>query len=403
MNTQYDHIDDTSQQLPPAIIKPRRLGLTIAIGVALLAAACTSTLGLARVVQQVTATASPSASAQSDTSAALQAALQRANEEQQQAFNQNDPQLMADTATAAHYAELVQTNTDLRNSGVTAIELVSISFNQVTAGNATAQATTRETWRATYADGSTVDATTQNDYTLVLDAGAWKVQSDVQPAGQVDPSTTPGQPATAEAIGSTSQNWSGYVASGGTFTAVTGTWIVPAVSSASAGADATWVGIGGASSTDLLQAGTQAVVSGGTVQYEAWIEMLPQPSQTVPLTIAAGDTVTVTLTQQSGATWAISIDDQSSAQTYRTTVSYASTLSSAEWIEEAPSAGRGIVPLSQFGTLRFVAGSTLLDGKTVSLLDAAATAITMVDRFGQVLATPSPLAADGSSFTIART
>src|SRR5438094_4189204 len=108
MNTQYDHIDDTSQQLPPAIIKPRRLGLTIAIGVALLAAACTSTLGLARVVQQVTATASPSASAQGDTSAALQAALQRANEEQQQAFNQNDPQLMADTATAAHYAELVQ-------------------------------------------------------------------------------------------------------------------------------------------------------------------------------------------------------------------------------------------------------------------------------------------------------
>ena len=376
----------------------------------LAAAACTNTLDLSRIVSRApaaaTATATPAASAAvPDATTAIQAVIQQANAEQQQAFDHNDPQLMADTATAARYAELVQTNAALRNSGVTAIELVSMSFDQLSVSGSTAQATTTETWRATYADGSTVEGTSENDYIVVFDNGTWKVQSDVQPASPVDPSTTtttPGQPTSAEGIETTSQNWSGYVASGGTFTSVTGTWIVPAVSASRAGADATWVGIGGATTTDLLQAGTQAVVSGGDVQYQAWIEMLPQSSQTVPLAISAGDTVTVTLTQQSTGVWSISIEDLATAQSYSTTIAYASTLSSAEWIEEAPSAGRGIVPLSEFGTVRFVAGSIVLDGKTLTLSEAAATAITMVDRFGQTLAAPSALAADGSGFSVVR-
>src|ERR1041385_7576167 len=47
-------------------------------------------------------------------------------------------------------------------------------------------------------------------------------------------------------------NWAGYVASGGTYTGVSGSWVVPSVSDPTGeSADATWVGIGGVGSDDL--------------------------------------------------------------------------------------------------------------------------------------------------------
>jgi hypothetical protein len=74
-----------------------------------------------------------------------------------------------------------------------------------------------------------------------------------------------------------SRNWSGYVATGGSFTSVAGTWTVPALSTRQAFAsDATWVGIGGVSSSDLIQAGTEETTSrSGQVGYNAWVETLP--------------------------------------------------------------------------------------------------------------------------------
>ena len=74
-----------------------------------------------------------------------------------------------------------------------------------------------------YADGSVSDSTDRNEYTLVLQAGAWKISADVQPNTQVitpgvgtPPSVT--QPGTPASVTSSSSNWSGYAASGGTFT-----------------------------------------------------------------------------------------------------------------------------------------------------------------------------------------
>src|SRR5207245_6035126 len=113
--------------------------------------------------------------------------------------------------------------------------------------------------RAAFAAGTTTDDTTLNNYTLVLTGGAWKISGDTQPSAYIPPGATPGGPPAT--VGSTSRNWSGYVASGGTFTAVSATWTVPTVSASTSGtsarADATWVGIGGATSTDLVPAGTE--------------------------------------------------------------------------------------------------------------------------------------------------
>ena len=347
----------------------------------------------------------------SDTAAiaAVKDVVQRANEAQAQAYARNDATLMRATATASYYQELVQTNQSLQSSGAQSIALVNLEWVDVTISGTTANAVTNETWRTTYTDGSVADSTDRNEYTLVLQSGAWKISADVQPTTQI---ITPGsgtapsvtQPGTAASVTSSSSNWSGYAANGGTFTSVTATWTVPTVTATSTGADATWVGIGGLSSTDLIQAGTQAMVDGsGTVEYSSWIEMLPQSSRNVPLSVSAGDSVTVTIAHQSGSDWLITMKNNTTGGTYNVTVQYRSSNSSAEWVQEAPSVGRGLISLDQFGTVQFSGASAVRDGKTMSLAALGAKAITMINGQGQAIAQPSTIATDGSSFTIART
>jgi len=173
-----------------------------------------------------------------------------------------------------------------------------------------------------------------------------------------------------------------------------------------AGADAAWVGIGGVTSNDLIQAGTQQTVSGsGSTQYQAWVETLPQASHPVPLAVHSGDSVSVSITQQPQAQgqWLVAFTNNTTGQTYQVTEHYTSSMSSAEWIEEAPSAARGRqLPLDNFGTIDFSAGSATKNGQTVTITSSGAKAVTMVGRGGQQLATPSALGADGASFTVSR-
>jgi hypothetical protein len=152
-----------------------------------------------------------------------------------------------------------------------------------------------------------------------------------------------------------SSNWAGYVASGGTFTAVGGNWIVPqaVISNANLSADATWVGIGGVSGKDLIQAGTQDIIQNGTPTYTAWYELLPASLVQIPLAVHPNDGITVSIAQQSNNEWQISFSDTTTGQSYQTSVSYVSSLSSAEWIEEMPSDQRGLVSLDNFGTVSF--------------------------------------------------
>jgi hypothetical protein len=351
---------------------------------------------------QTSATASNPASV-----AAVKGVVERANESQAQAYARNDPAPMRATATDSYYEELTQINRSLQQSGARSIELVNLDWIDVTVDGTTAQAATSETWRTTYSDGSTEESTARNDYTVIRQLGAWKISAVAQ-SSVIGPSTprapSAAQPGTPATVSSSSSNWSGYAASGGTFTSVTGTWTVPTVAGTTAGADATWVGIGGLTTSDLIQAGTQAQVDGsGNVQYSSWIEMLPAASQRVPLSVTAGDSVTVTITQQSGNDWLIAMKNNSSGGSYNITVQYSSSNSSAEWVQEAPSIGRGLVPLDDFGTVQFTGGSAVRDGSAMSLSALGARAITMVNRQGEAVAQPSTIADDGSSFTVTRT
>jgi hypothetical protein len=405
---------------PPPVRKSSGIpaGRLVALGLLAFALAAfsgrvdlSSLVSTARTYVDRAAPAIQTSTSSSDTAAvaAVKDVVQRANQAQAQAFTRNDPTLMQATATASYYQELVQTNQDLQSSGAQSIALTNLEWVDVSVSGTTANAVTNETWRTTYSDGSVSDSTDRNEYTLVLQAGVWKISTDVQPNTQV---ITPGsgtppnavQPGTPASVTSSSSNWSGYAASGGTFTSVTATWTVPTISPSTSGADATWVGIGGLTSNDLIQAGTQAMVDGsGTVEYSSWIEMLPQSSRNVPLSVSAGDSVTVTLTQQSGNDWLITMKNNTTNGSYNVTVQYSSSNSSAEWVQEAPSVGRGLVSLDQFGTIQFNGASAVRDGKTMSASALGAKAITMINGQGQAIAQPSTIGNDGSSFTIART
>jgi hypothetical protein len=136
------------------------------------------------------------------------------------------------------------------------------------------------------------------------------------------------------------------------------------------------------------------------------VEVLPSPSQTVPLTVQAGDVIAVSIAQQATGSWQISINNQTTSQSYQATVQYSSSLSSAEWIEEAPSTATSarahIVTLDNFGQVRFQAGSAQFGGQQVTIAASDAQPITMSDQSGTV-ASPSALGSDGASFTVTRT
>jgi hypothetical protein len=201
-----------------------------------------------------------------------------------------------------------------------------------------------------------------------------------------------------------SNNWAGYVATGGTFTSVSGSWNVPHVSATGTSADATWVGIGGTTGNNLIQTGTQAVANNnGQVSYQAWYEMLPANSQKIPLTINPGDSITASIVQQSANKWTISLSDGTTGQNYQTTVTYAASLSSAEWIEEMPVRGRTFIPLDNFGSVQFSTLSAVKDGTALTPAQANAQSIFMVNSLDQALAQPSALGSDGASFTVTRT
>lgn len=186
---------------------------------------------------------------------------------------------------------------------------------------------------------------------------------------------------------SISGNWAGYVAApGGGVTSVTGSWTVPVAGTLPPGVSSTWVGIGGFNTSDLIQAGTQQVsapldsfVAGGA--YGAWYELLPAApvfftgcSPDPACTVAPGDAMSVTISG-GGSQWAVSVAD-SGRWTYSTSLSYASSQSSAEWIHESPSlAGAVIVPVGNSGVVKFAGtNSATIAGTSLNIGGSNATA-----------------------------
>ncbi|HUB71784.1 MAG TPA: G1 family glutamic endopeptidase [Acidimicrobiales bacterium] len=227
--------------------------------------------------------------------------------------------------------------------------------------------------------------------------------------------TSPG-PAAQQVI---SENWSGYAVTGGPFASVSGTFTVPYVAT-SAGCDARvaeWVGVDGfdptpqQSSGNLIQAGidegetdpTTGQCTPGQFHLWPWWEVLPAPEQ-VPSNwngpaVSAGDTVTVTVQQVTGATWEISLNDLTSGGSFTQETSYSGPGSTAEWVVEAPAneqlcsqgqAGGDTCPLAPYtdasgGQPGVTFSSTAETGSVGTWYE-----LTM-EQGGQVVSAPSPL------------
>src|SRR6188472_3762174 len=76
---------------------------------------------------------------------------------------------------------------------------------------------------------------------------------------------------------STSTNWSGYAATGRTFTSVSASWTQPTAICTGASYSSFWVGLDGDGSSTVEQTGSSAdCSSAGVPSYYAWYEMYPK-------------------------------------------------------------------------------------------------------------------------------
>ena len=216
----------------------------------------------------------------------------------------------------------------------------------------------------------------------------------------------------------TSNNWSGYVASGsqsGAFSSVSGSWVEPSADcSSGSGAAAFWVGLGGSSdgSGALEQVGTQVDCSGGgNGQHFAWYELVPAGPVRLDVPISSGDHVSAKVSV-SGTTVTVSLTNQSTGASATKSLQMDNPdVSSADWIAEAPSVCQGAdasdtsactpVSLPNFGTVTFSGASATADGSTDTISSSDWSAEAMQLGGSGAGATPSSLSSDGSSFSVA--
>ena len=204
----------------------------------------------------------------------------------------------------------------------------------------------------------------------------------------------------AAATGWSSSNWSGYaVTSTGTpFTSITGTWKVPAVSpTKTATYSSNWIGIDGFNNSSLIQTGTESDYYSRSAHYAVWWEILPAAETPITtMTVHPGDVMTASITRGVNSVWTITIADASTGQSSTTIHTYTGPLTSAEWIEEAPTIGGRVATLAHYGSATFDPGTA--NGLTPGF--TAADSGAMVQKGVQV-STPSVPDVEADGFNVA--
>jgi hypothetical protein len=138
-----------------------------------------------------------------------------------------------------------------------------------------------------------------------------------------------------------STNWSGYASTSKTpFNSVQATFVEPAVTCPGVANQWTsnWVGLDGYGDQTVEQDGTYGYCGGKgntTPEYEAWIELYPEPSVNA-FKIAPGDIIHESVVYANGK-FTLTVSDLTSGKTHTTVgTSKNAERSSAEWIIERP-------------------------------------------------------------------
>ena len=156
----------------------------------------------------------------------------------------------------------------------------------------------------------------------------------------------------ASTNGWASSNWSGYAISGSGFTSVTASWTVQAVSrTRRATYSSEWVGIDGFTNASLIQTGTESDYFSGAAHYRAWWEILPAAETVIAsVPVRPGDQMRASIASKGNGSWTISITDATTGAAFSITRSYSGPMTSAEWIEEAPSVGGRTATLAHYAS-----------------------------------------------------
>ena len=188
-------------------------------------------------------------------------------------------------------------------------------------------------------------------------------------------------------------NWGGYV-SFGSFTTATASWTEPSVSCNSTNdLFAPWVGIDGDGSSTVEQTGVATDCSSGSPVYQAWYEMYPAAPVYYNNTVAAGDSITATVTRTGTNTYQLVLKDNTRGWTQTVTKSLSSRHYSAEAIIESPTDSYpNISGGVKFTGVKF--NGTNLAGTSPQRLNA--------DDLGSYTWRPSSIASDGTDFTMNR-
>jgi hypothetical protein len=225
---------------------------------------------------------------------------------------------------------------------------------------------------------------------------------------------------------SNSSNWAGYSVhrSGVNFRQVVAAWRqpTPKCTVGNASYSAAWVGLGGYSQTSnaLEQIGTEADCSqSGKAVSSAWYELVPAASREIRLRVRPGDLLSASVTVV-GHRVVVALTNSTTHRSFTKTLDPPSVdVSSADWIVEAPSdcitdTACQTLPLANFGSTTFgFAGAVATTGHSGTITDSTwdSTKIRLIpggQRFDAYpgsagfasAATPSALAARGTSFTV---
>lgn len=201
---------------------------------------------------------------------------------------------------------------------------------------------------------------------------------------------------------STSLNWSGYASINSTFTDVKGSWVQPAATcNGKSTYSSFWLGLDGYSSSTVEQIGTEADCSKGKPVYYAWWELFPGASRLINFfTVTPGVTYTAEV-QTDGNNVTLTLSGGGNQPESLTLGLDGASLSSAEWIAEAPSMCSKTcheLPLTNFDKVNFSAAAA--NGSPINNSAWSFDPLTMITDNGTVKAAPSSLDSTGSNFSV---
>ncbi len=160
----------------------------------------------------------------------------------------------------------------------------------------------------------------------------------------------------------TSTNWSGYAATGGTYTSVSSSWTEPTGTCGSGDQYSSfWVGLDGYRSDSVEQTGSEVDCNGRTPEYYSWYEMYPANPVSFSNAVQPGDRFTGSVTYTEGSSFTLKLSDSTEGWSHTVTKTLSGAArSSAEVIAEVPccTVSGGILPLADFTRVSFT-GATV--------------------------------------------